>query len=171
MTKYFAELTGTFILVVFGVGTAVVAGDKVGIVGIALAFGLALVCAAYGIGPVSGCHINPAVSLGVFVAGRMTVKDLIGYWVGQPYARQGLTLAAVKAVSRFSFERLALHRLEAACLPSNEASRGVLLKAGFSQEGLARAYLRINGIWEDHLLFGLVSPAPASEHRGEDVLV
>ena len=47
----------------------------------------------------------------------------------------------------------------------------MLLKAGFTQEGLARAYLRINGIWEDHLLFGLVSPAPASEHRGEDVLV
>jgi len=83
MTKYFAELVGTFILVVFGVGTAVVAGDKVGIVGIAFAFGLGLVCAAYGIGPVSGCHINPAVSLGVFVAGRMTVMDLIGYWVGQ----------------------------------------------------------------------------------------
>ena len=52
-----------------------------------------------------------------------------------------------------------------------EILRGVLLKAGFTQEGLARAYLRINGIWEDHLLFGLVSPAPASEHRGEDVLV
>ena len=83
MKKYFAELIGTFILVVFGVGTAVVAGDKVGIVGIALAFGLALVCAAYGIGPVSGCHINPAVSLGVFVAGRMSIVDLIGYWVGQ----------------------------------------------------------------------------------------
>lgn len=83
MTKYFAELVGTFILVVFGVGTAVVAGDKVGVVGIAFAFGLGLICAAYGIGPVSGCHINPAVSLGVFVAGRMTIADLIGYWVGQ----------------------------------------------------------------------------------------
>jgi aquaporin Z len=83
MTKYFAELVGTFTLVVFGVGTAVVAGDKVGVVGIAFAFGLGLIAAAYGIGPVSGCHINPAVSLGVFVAGRMTVKDLIGYWVGQ----------------------------------------------------------------------------------------
>ena len=83
MKKYFADLIGTFILVVFGVGTAVVAGDKVGIVGIAIAFGLALVGAAYGIGPVSGCHINPAVSLGVFVAGRMSVTDLIGYWVGQ----------------------------------------------------------------------------------------
>lgn len=83
MNKYFAELIGTFILVVFGVGTAVVAGDKVGIVGIAIAFGLALVGAAYGIGPVSGCHINPAVSLGVLVAGRMSIADLIGYWVGQ----------------------------------------------------------------------------------------
>ena len=83
MKKYFAELLGTFTLVFFGVGTAVVAGDKVGIVGIAFAFGLGLVAAAYGIGPVSGCHINPAVSLGVFVAGRLSVKDLVGYWVGQ----------------------------------------------------------------------------------------
>jgi aquaporin Z len=74
---------GTFFLVFFGVGTAVVAGDKVGIVGIAFAFGLGLVAAAYGIGPISGCHINPAVSLGVFVAGRMKIADLIGYWVGQ----------------------------------------------------------------------------------------
>jgi aquaporin Z len=83
MKKYFAELVGTFILVLFGCGTAVVAGDKVGILGIAFAFGLALVGAAYGIGPISGCHINPAVSLGVFVAGRMSIKDMIGYWVGQ----------------------------------------------------------------------------------------
>lgn len=83
MKKYFAELVGTFILVLFGCGTAVVAGDKVGIVGIAFAFGFALIGAAYGIGPISGCHINPAVSLGVFTAGRMPLKDLIGYWVGQ----------------------------------------------------------------------------------------
>src|SRR5579862_7240057 len=83
MKKYFAELVGTFILVLFGCGTAVVAGDKVGILGIAFAFGLALIGAAYGIGPISGCHINPAVSLGVFVAGRMSIKDMLGYWVGQ----------------------------------------------------------------------------------------
>ncbi len=83
MKKYSAELVGTFILVLFGCGTAVVAGDKVGILGIAFAFGLALVGAAYGIGPISGCHINPAVSLGVFVAGRMSIKDMLGYWVGQ----------------------------------------------------------------------------------------
>jgi aquaporin Z len=83
MKKYFAELVGTFILVLFGVGTAVIAGDKVGILGIAFAFGLALIGAAYGIGTISGCHINPAVSLGVYVAGRMSIKDMLGYWVGQ----------------------------------------------------------------------------------------
>ena len=83
MKKYFAELVGTFVLVLFGCGVAVVAGDTVGIVGIALAFGLSLVGAAYGIGPISGCHINPAVSLGVWVAGRMSLRDMIGYWAGQ----------------------------------------------------------------------------------------
>jgi [ribosomal protein S5]-alanine N-acetyltransferase len=93
----------------------------------------------------------------------------VGYWVGQPFTRRGYTLSAVRALTRFSFERLALHRLEAACIPSNAPSRGVLLKAGFTQEGMAHAYLRINGMWEDHLLFGLVSQN--GEHRGEDVLV
>ena len=83
MKKYLAEFVGTFVLVLFGCGTAVVAGDKVGIVGIAFAFGFALIGAAYGIGPISGCHINPAVSLGVWSAGRMTLKDMIGYWIGQ----------------------------------------------------------------------------------------
>src|ERR1700722_10298086 len=83
MKKYFAELVGTFILVLFGCGTAVVAGDKVGILGIAFAFGFALIGAAYGIGPISGCHINPAVSLGVWTAGRMKTTDMLGYWIGQ----------------------------------------------------------------------------------------
>ncbi|MGA2752876.1 MAG: aquaporin [Terracidiphilus sp.] len=83
MKKYVAELVGTFILVLFGCGTAVVAGDKVGILGIAFAFGLAQVAAIYGIGPISGGHVNPAVSLGVCVAGRMSVKDMVGYWISQ----------------------------------------------------------------------------------------
>src|SRR5579863_6065294 len=83
MKKYLAEAIGTFILVLFGCGTAVVAGDKVGILGIAFAFGFGLIAAAYGIGPISGCHINPAVSLGFWSAGRMSLKDMLGYWVGQ----------------------------------------------------------------------------------------
>jgi aquaporin Z len=83
MKKYLAEFIGTFTLVLFGCGTAVVAGDKVGFLGIAFAFGFALIAMAYGIGPISGCHINPAVSLGVFTAGRMSAKDLIGYIISQ----------------------------------------------------------------------------------------
>ena len=83
MKKYLAEFIGTFTLVLFGCGTAVVAGRDVGFVGISLAFGFALIAMAYGIGPISGCHINPAVSLGVCIAGRMKGKDLAGYIVGQ----------------------------------------------------------------------------------------
>jgi len=83
MKKYLAELVGTFILVLFGCGTAVIAGDRVGILGIAFAFGLAQVAAIYGIGPISGGHVNPAVSLGVWTAGRMSARDMIGYWIAQ----------------------------------------------------------------------------------------
>jgi len=81
--RYRAEFVGTLILVVFGVGTAVIAGDKVGVVGIAVAFGFALIGAAYAFGPISGCHINPAVSLGSWVAGRLSGKDMLGYWLAQ----------------------------------------------------------------------------------------
>jgi len=83
----------------------------------------------------------------------------IGYWSGEPHARRGHTLAAVRAVCGFGLGRLGLHRLEAACLPENEASRSLLIKAGFQIEGRATAYLKINGDWRDHLLFGLVAGA------------
>ena len=83
MKKIIAEFIGTFTLVLLGCGTAVVAGGKVGVLGIAFAFGFALLGMAYGIGPISGCHINPAVSLGVFTAGRMSGKDLITYIIAQ----------------------------------------------------------------------------------------
>ena len=96
MKKFIAELVGTFILVLFGCGTAVVAGDKVGILGIAFAFGFALIGAAYGIGPISGCHINPAVSLGVWAAGRMTLGEMIRYWAGQFLG--GILAASVLAI-------------------------------------------------------------------------
>ncbi len=80
----------------------------------------------------------------------------LGYWIGQPFAGRGLATAAVRAVVRYALDRLKLHRLEAACLPANLASKRVLEKSGFKQEGYARAYLKINGEWADHLLFGLV---------------
>ncbi len=79
----------------------------------------------------------------------------LGYWAGAPHARKGHTLRAVKAICNFAFTRLKLHRVEAACIPTNTPSRDLLLKAGFSLEGKARAYLKINGAWRDHLLFGL----------------
>lgn len=90
----------------------------------------------------------------------------LGYWIGEPFARQGHTLAAVRAVTAFSFGRLGLHRVEAACIPANEGSRRVLLRAGFKQEGLARSYLKINGIWRDHLLFGMLTPGEARAAEG-----
>jgi ribosomal-protein-alanine N-acetyltransferase len=83
----------------------------------------------------------------------------VGYWVGEPHARRGYTLAAVRALTVFAFGRLGLHRLEAACLPENDASRLLLLSAGYKLEGKAPAYLKINGEWRDHLLFGLVADA------------
>ena len=82
----------------------------------------------------------------------------LGYWVGQPFARRGDTLAGVRAVIGFAFEQLGLHRVEAACLPQNAPSAALLLKAGFEEEGYAKAYLRIDGDWRDHRLFGLLSP-------------
>jgi ribosomal-protein-alanine N-acetyltransferase len=91
----------------------------------------------------------------------------VGYWVGEPHARNGYTLAAVRAVCAFGLGRLGLHRLEAACLPENEPSRNLLLKAGFDLEGRATAYLKINGDWRDHLLFGMVAGAPVRERRIE----
>jgi ribosomal-protein-alanine N-acetyltransferase len=82
----------------------------------------------------------------------------VGYWCGQPFARRGHTLAAVRALKGFAFRTLALHRLEAACIPENAPSRALLAKAGFREEGFAPAYLKINGVWRDHVLFGQTSP-------------
>lgn len=81
----------------------------------------------------------------------------LGYWIGQPFAGRGYATAAVRAVLGFAFDTLDLHRVEASCLPTNLPSRRVLQKSGFRQEGEARAYLKINGAWADHLLFGVVS--------------
>ncbi len=87
--KEIAELFGTFCLVLFGCGAAAIAGESVGAVsglgllGISLAFGLAVVVMVYTIGPISGCHINPAISIGMLVAGKLSLKDTIGYIIAQ----------------------------------------------------------------------------------------
>lgn len=81
----------------------------------------------------------------------------IGYWMGQRYAGQGYMTAAVKAIVPFAFSTLRLHRVEAACIPTNAASIRLLQKAGFEQEGYARRYLCINGVWQDHLLFARIN--------------
>jgi [ribosomal protein S5]-alanine N-acetyltransferase len=78
----------------------------------------------------------------------------IGYWMGRPFVRQGYMTAAVRAIIPFAFGSLRLHRLEAACIPSNAGSIRLLEKTGFVREGYAREYLCINGIWQDHLLYG-----------------
>ena len=95
----------------------------------------------------------------------------VGYWCGRPFARHGHTVAAVRALADFSFQSLGLHRLEAACIPENGPSRKLLVKAGFAEEGYARAYLKINGAWRDHVLFGLISPLRAPEGPDEGVSV
>lgn len=81
--KLIAEVLGTLILVLFGCGSAVLMGAQIGMLGISLAFGLAIVAAAYGLGAISGAHLNPAVSLGMVAAGRMSVGDFVGYAIAQ----------------------------------------------------------------------------------------
>jgi ribosomal-protein-alanine N-acetyltransferase len=80
----------------------------------------------------------------------------LGYWIGLPFARQRLMTAALPLVLDFSFNRLRLHRVEAACLPTNVPSRSLLLRTGFTEEGYARRYLLIDGKWQDHLLFAIL---------------
>lgn len=81
--KYLAEAIGTMFLVLLACGSAVLAGPKIGAYGIGVCFGLVLICLCYCIGNVSGCHVNPAVSFGMWVSGRMSLGEMIGYWISQ----------------------------------------------------------------------------------------
>lgn len=80
----------------------------------------------------------------------------IGYWIGERFAGQGFMSEALGLLTAYAFDRLTLHRIEAACIPSNARSIRVLEKAGFQREGLLRSYLKINGIWQDHFLYALI---------------
>lgn len=91
----------------------------------------------------------------------------LGYWMGAPHAGKGHMTRAVRAACNFAFAGLRLHRIEAACVPHNVASQKVLQANGFQYEGFARAYLRINGFWQDHELYALVEsdgPTPNPRH-------
>jgi ribosomal-protein-alanine N-acetyltransferase len=86
----------------------------------------------------------------------------LGYWMGLPHVRNGYMTAAVRAIIPFAFGALRLHRLEAACIPTNVGSIRLLENTGFTREGYAREYLCINGTWQDHLLYARLKDAPKS---------
>jgi ribosomal-protein-alanine N-acetyltransferase len=99
--------------------------------------------------------------------GSITLSDVqrgiaqtgtLGYWIGKPHAGCGYMTEAAGLVCDFAFNALRLHRIEANCMPANERSINLLRKLAFEQEGYAKAYLQINGAWEDHLLWGRVNP-------------
>ena len=87
----------------------------------------------------------------------------LGYWIGSPHRNQGYMTDSLAAILEFAFSRIGLHRVEAACLPANEASRRLLLRSGFREEGYAREYLRISGRWQDHQLFAILRDNLPSE--------
>jgi aquaporin Z len=127
MNKSLAEFIGTFTLVLLGCGAAVIAGKEVGVLGISMAFGLALIAMAYGIGPVSGCHINPAVSVGAWIAGRMSVGDLIQFVIAQ-------CLGAIAGAGVLYL------------IASGKISGHDLGKAGLGQNGFGPGYLGQYGV-------------------------
>lgn len=87
----------------------------------------------------------------------VTQSAMLGYWMGLPFAGRGYMSAAVRTMLPYAFETLRLHRVEAAVQPGNDASVGVLRRVGFFEEGLARRYLKINGVWQDHLMFAMLA--------------
>ena len=87
----------------------------------------------------------------------------LGYWIGSPHGNQGYMTDSLASILEFAFSRIGLHRVEAACLPANEASRRLLLRSGFREEGYAREFLRISGRWQDHQLFAILRDNLPSE--------
>jgi len=97
------------------------------------------------------------ITLGNIIRGAGQMATL-GYWMDEDMTGKGYMTEAVGVVGRFAFETLGLHRLQAGCLLDNAASHRVLFKNGFETEGIAKGYIKIDGVWQDHLLFAKVSP-------------
>lgn len=97
----------------------------------------------------------------------VTQSCSVGYWIAQRHTRQGYMRDALSTAVRFVFDGLKLHRLEAACVPTNEPSKAVLRGCGFFEEGAAREYLCINGVWRDHILFATLSSDPRAGARSQ----
>lgn len=97
------------------------------------------------------------ITLGNIVRGAAMMATL-GYWLSEDVRGQGYMTEAVGRLGAYAFDDLRLHRLQAGCLPENDASHRVLLKNGFAPEGIARGYIKIDGVWRDHLIFSKLSP-------------
>ncbi|MGB8819021.1 MAG: GNAT family protein [Rhizobiaceae bacterium] len=107
------------------------------------------------------------ISLG-HVRYGVSMSGQIGYWMGEPHAGKGLMQDAVQILVRYGFETVGLHRLEAACIPGNLRSVRVLENTGFVREGLLKSYLKINGQWQDHLLFARISGVTDERQKAVD---
>ena len=104
----------------------------------------------------TGTTLCGGITLGQIRRG-VAQSGTLGYWMGERFAGMGLMREAVEEVARFAFSSERLHRIEAACLPQNERSIGLLSRCGFSCEGRLRSYLKIAGRWEDHCLYALLA--------------
>ncbi|HGE69648.1 TPA: aquaporin Z [Candidatus Poribacteria bacterium] len=152
--KYLAELIGTFVLVLFGCGSAVIAGDKIGFLGISFAFGLAVLVMVYAIGNISGCHINPAITIAMLVARKIKVRDAIWYVVAQcigAISASGTLLAI--AIGRADYD-LAINGL-------GQNGYGIHSPSGYSLGACFLAEILLTGLFL-FVIFGATSKkAPA----------
>ena len=88
-----------------------------------------------------------------FIRGRPSKSAIVGFWIGKTFARNGYMKEALDALVHFAFHEIDLSRIEASCLPTNKASRGLLEKSGFKYEGVAQSYLEIAGKWQNHVIY------------------
>ncbi len=138
--KYVAEFIGTSVLVFMGCGSAVIAGEKVGFLGIALAFGLSVMAMVYAIGPISGCHINPAITLGTLLTKRIKAKDAVAYIVAQCLGATAGAFVLLEIVERRAGYSLAVNGL-------GQNGYGAHSPMGYSLVGCAAAEIILTALF------------------------